>query len=240
MYDNVVNNFRWGGLDTAKPGEIYLDETICRMVTTTRSAMMQLASALITEGRMAEDGKYPIPEGMSVEEYAADRYKKAGTILDLMMEKLPVSICPFTVQIGEEVAEIYHQLGESAKDNTYTDKARKILEDEIVHYGQYVRYYQSLSPNQYSQLTRTDKFIDQQYLLDMLADYGEWFGDDDYRTKVVPKLQDMGVSLERQLQFQQQYEAALRQQMQARMQEQAQQQEGGGEVSANLEEMLGN
>ena len=240
MYDNVVNNFRWGGLDTAKPGEIYLDETICRMVTTTRSAMMQLASALITEGRMAEDGKYPIPEGMSVEEYAADRYKKAGTILDLMMEKLPVSICPFTVQIGEEVAEIYHQLGESAKDNTYTDKARKILEDEIVHYGQYVRYYQSLSPNQYSQLTRTDKFIDQQYLLDMLADYGEWFGDDDYRTKVVPKLQNMGVSLERQLQFQQQYEAALRQQMQARMQEQAQQQEGGGEVSANLEEMLGN
>ena len=89
-------------------------------------------------------------------------------------------------------------------------------------------------------MTRTDKFIDQQYLLDMLADYGEWFGDDDYRTKVVPKLQNMGVSLERQLQFQQQYEAALRQQMQARMQEQAQQQEGGGEVSANLEEMLGN
>ncbi|MBQ9576233.1 MAG: hypothetical protein IJV11_05075, partial [Muribaculaceae bacterium] len=42
--------------------------------------------------------------------YVADRYKKAGTILDLMMEKLPTNVSPFTVQMGEQVANTYYNL----------------------------------------------------------------------------------------------------------------------------------
>jgi hypothetical protein len=67
--------------------------------------MLDLASALRNEGNLAKEGVYPIPEGMTAEEYVADRYKKAGTILDLMMEKLPIATCPFSVQMGAEVAD---------------------------------------------------------------------------------------------------------------------------------------
>ena len=173
MYDNVMNNFKWGGLDTAKPGDIYLDETIRRMVTTMRSAMLDLSVALCDEGIRANDGKQPIPEGMTAEEYVKDRFEKARKVLDLMMEKLPTETCPFTVQMGEQVAQAYHRLGEASDDTTCIEKSKKLLESEILRYGQYVRFYQSLSAPQYARLTREDKYIDQQYLLDLLGDYGD-------------------------------------------------------------------
>ena len=84
MYDNVMNKFLWGGLDKATPGSIYLDETVSRMVTSTRTVLLDLASNLCNEGTLARDGKYPIPANMTTDQYVADRYKKARTILDLM------------------------------------------------------------------------------------------------------------------------------------------------------------
>ena len=244
MYDNVMTQFKWGGLDSAKAEDIYLDETISRMVTTTRSAMLDLAGSLMDQGILAEQDKYPVPEGLTVEKYVADRYSKARKVLDLMMEKLPTDICPFAVQMGEQAAQYYYRLGDASGDSTCIEKSKKILESEILRYGQYVRYYQSLSPSQYSSLTRTDKYIDQQYLLSLLADYGEYFGDDAYVKEIVPKLQDIGVNLERQLQFQNAYEESIRQQQQARIQaqQQAMQQaaEGGEEASAELQGMFAN
>ncbi len=51
MYRNVTEKFRWGGLDQlGENGNIYLDETVRRMVTTHRSAMVDLAYALLVEG----------------------------------------------------------------------------------------------------------------------------------------------------------------------------------------------
>ena len=45
MYKNVTENFRWGGLDKlGENGEIYLDETVRRMVTTHRSACLLYTS----------------------------------------------------------------------------------------------------------------------------------------------------------------------------------------------------
>ena len=216
MYDNVVNKFEWGGLDTAKPGSLYLDETICRMVTTMRSAMIDLATNLTTEGTDAKMGKQTIPAGMTQEAYVADRYKKARTILDMMMEKLPLSACPFTVQMGEQVARLYYALGKASNDNTCIEKGNKLLEDEIMRYGQYLRYYQSLSVSQYERLTRTDKFIDQQYMLDMLADYGEQCGDEQYQ-KLAQKLQDSGVNMTRLESYQKAYEQAMQQRYAAQM-----------------------
>ena len=238
MYDNVMNNFKWGGLDTAKPNEIYLDETVSRMVTTVRSAMLDLATGLCDEGVLASNGEYPIPEGMTAEQYVKDRYEKSRKVLDLMMEKLPIEISPFTVQMGGQVAEAYHRLGEASGDTACIEKSKTILESEILRFGKYVLYYQSLSPSQYARLTREDKFVDQQYLLDLLGDYGQFFGDDTY-VKIAQQLKDMGVNMDRQLQFQEAYEQAIRQHMQARMQQQ-QAAEGGEAVSAELESMLGN
>ena len=232
MYDNVVNKFLWGGLDTAKPGDIYLDETVSRMVTTTRSALIDLASALSNEGTMAREGTINIPAGMTSDEYAADRYKKARTILDLMMEKLPITICPFVIQMGEQVANVYYNLGKVSSDSTLVDKANKILEDEVLRFGSYLRFYQSLDAGQYSRLTNTDKFIDQQYMLFMLQDYYRQAGESKY-TKLMDKLAANGVNVERLQAYQKSYDQAMLRQQQAQAAEDE-------ESSISLEEALGN
>ena len=232
MYDNVVNNFLWGGLDKAKPSEIYLDETICRMVTTMRSAMLDLASALSNEGTLAKNGELAIPAGMTQEAYAADRFKKSRTILDLMMEKLPIEICPFTVQMGQQVARTYYNLGMSSGDKTLVERGNKILEDEIMRYAGYLRFYQTLSASQYERLTSIDKYIDQQYMLNMLGDYGEQCGDQQYEA-LAKKLVAAGVNMDRLQAYQRSYEQAMMQRMQA------QQQAASEESSAELEEVLG-
>ena len=231
MYDNVVNKFLWGGLDKATPGNIYLDETVSRMVTSTRSAMLELASALTNEGTMAREGKQPIPAGMTQDQYVADRYKKARTILDLMLEKLPTSIAPFIVQMGEQVASIYYNLGKVSGDNSCIEKSNKILEDEIMHFAGYLRYYQSLDADQYSRLTRTDKFIDQQYMVFMLHDYYRQCGEKKY-TEIMSKLQAAGVNMDRLQSYQKSYEQAL-------MQQEVEATAPAEESSVSLEEALG-
>ena len=223
MYDNVVNKFTWGGLDTAKPGSLYLDETICRMVTTMRSALLDLATSLMNEGIGAQRGTQPIPAGMTQETYAADRFKKARHIMDLMLEKLPLGACPFTVQMGQQAAHVYYSLGKASDDNTCIEKSKKLLEGEILRYAQYLRFYQSLSPSQYERLTRTDKYIDQQYVLDMLGDYGDQCGNEQYQ-ELAKKLVAAGVNMERLQSYQEAYERAMRQQYED-MQAAAQQQE---------------
>ena len=229
MYDNVVNKFLWGGLDTAKPGKLYLDETVSRMVTTMRSALIDLASNLSNEGTMAQAGNLAIPAGMTQEAYVADRYKKARHILDLMLEKMPTSVCPFTVQMGEQIADIYYNLGKASGDNESVKKAKEVLDSEILRYADYLRFYQSLDASQYDRLTNLDKFIDQQYMLYMLNGYGERYGNDAYQ-KIMGELQAKGVNMERLKSYQQMYQRA-------HAYREAPQEE---ESSINLEEALGN
>ena len=238
MYDNVVNKFLWGGLDKAKPGSLYLDETICRMVTTMRSALIDLASNLSNEGNLAKNAQQAIPAGMTAEAYAADRFKKAKTILDLMMEKLPVAACPFTVQMGEQVAQIYYNLGKISGDEDCIAKSNKILEDEIMRYAGYLRFYQSLDPSQYERLTRIDKYIDQQYVLNLLSDYGQQVDDKKYQ-EIATKLQSTGVNMGRLKSYQENYERAMRQQYEAERAA-AQQQQANEEAPSDLSEVLGN
>ncbi len=53
-YDNIMNRFKFGGID--KPG-IYLDETVMRMCYTHRRMMSRLALELITEGKATQAEK---------------------------------------------------------------------------------------------------------------------------------------------------------------------------------------
>ena len=68
MYDNMVNKFRWGGIDKATPEHpLYLDENVRRMCNTHRMMFGDLVVQLIAEGKT----------------------DKALTALDLIMEKIP-------------------------------------------------------------------------------------------------------------------------------------------------------
>ena len=136
MYDIVTKKFKWGGLDKAKPGSIYLDETVTRMVTTTRSAIYSLADALCAEGDSATLA------GDTVR--SAERYKKSEAILDLMCEKLPSSVCPYQSGMGFYIAQCYRSIGTNGKRSSALNKAAKIIESELMRYAKYAIYYEML------------------------------------------------------------------------------------------------
>lgn len=54
MYDNLMNKFKFGGLDNPN---IYLDETVTRMCWTHRRIFAQLATRLMEEGKMDKAAK---------------------------------------------------------------------------------------------------------------------------------------------------------------------------------------
>ena len=198
MYDVVMNKFRWGGIDVAKPGELYLDETVRRMVTTTRTTLLNLATDLAYEGALAKQGAEEGNAtfmGKDAKTYASDRFEKALKVLDLMMEKLPNGNAPYAVQVGERIAQAYAFIGEQTDNKQATEKAIKVLEKEIERYAGYARYYQSLSPTNYSRLTRIDQFIDQRYLPMLLQDYAS-LNESGFEA-MLKKVQARGVDMER-------------------------------------------
>lgn len=136
MFDIVTKKFKWGGLDKAKDGSIYLDETVTRMVTTTRSSILSLADALCTEGQEALDN--------GDNALATDRFAKAEQVLDLMCQKLPTSVCPYQAGLSLYISQDYATIGKDGNSATATQKASKLIESELMRYAQYAIYYQQL------------------------------------------------------------------------------------------------
>ena len=178
MYDIVTTKFRWAGIDEDQNGEKYWDETIQRMVTTTRSTMTELALQLIDE----------------------NKFDKARVILDLMVEKLPAKAVPYSIQMGQRVAQAYALLGEDSGSTEDTAKAKTILENEIKRYAGYITFYQSLDNSDYRRLTNNDQYIDQFYLMDLINLYGIIASDEESQA-LLENIQAQGVNFERQIQF---------------------------------------
>ncbi|MCM1336997.1 MAG: DUF2723 domain-containing protein [Candidatus Amulumruptor caecigallinarius] len=201
MYRNVTEKFRWGGLDVADKSKLpYLDETVRRMVTSTRSQIIDLARALLTEGVMATDSISDLTGDRAerARAFAADRYAKAAEVLDLMMVKLPVEASPLGLQVGLDVAQLYATVDELTGTKTYTPKAVSIIENELNQYTRNIIYYQSLKPWQYLTLPYNDRWIDQYYYLRLLQEYSDLGADAEaYMQKAAAR----GVNFDRQAAF---------------------------------------
>ena len=90
VYNNVMNRFKWGGLD--KPG-LYIDETVMRMCYTHRHLLAQLAMQLIAEGQNA----------------------KAEKVLRKAEKVLPEYNVPYTFMSGAaDIARAYALIGKKA------------------------------------------------------------------------------------------------------------------------------
>lgn len=90
MYDNVMNKFKWGGVD--KPG-VYLDENVMRMCTSYRGALFnKLAEDLLKEGKK----------------------DKALNVLNKSLEVLPPENVPLD-WTALSTGELYYALGEMDK-----------------------------------------------------------------------------------------------------------------------------
>ncbi|SEA28474.1 Protein of unknown function [Porphyromonadaceae bacterium KH3R12] len=106
-YDNMVNKFRWGGLE--KNPDIYLDETSRRMLSTYRLYFTQLVDALISAGEK----------------------EKALTALDKVTTMIPSSAVAYGTD-GLLFARAYYRLGEKEKAealiNDISDRVNRNLD----------------------------------------------------------------------------------------------------------------
>ena len=194
-YRNVTEKFRWGGLDSGK--DIYLDETVRRMVSSTRMYILNLATALINEAVVAErvdSTGYTEAERRELAEFKADRYAKAAEVIELMEEKLPAKVAPYSAQVPQQIAGLYSRLALVTGNKEYAEKARTMLENELRFYTRNLLYYQSLSPSQYATLPLTDRYIEVYYIITLLQDLADAGGDAE---AIVREMEAAGVDFSR-------------------------------------------
>jgi hypothetical protein len=104
MYDNVMENWSWGGMDDLEHG-IYMDENNRRMVTNVRLQMSNLADALIDE-------KAP---------------QRALEVLDELLRVTPPENVPYT-RVLMPVVEAYAEL--ASPDSLLSPNASSLSEDQ--------------------------------------------------------------------------------------------------------------
>jgi len=136
-YD-VVTNYRWGGADKATAGSRpYFDETARRMLVTTRSSMIDVASELIYEGdRFMADGK---------KKEAEAEYRKALKVADMLEKNLPEHVSRYDTNTAMSLPEVYGDLGTKLGDKKLTQKACAMLMDQMERFIQYVVYQQDIA-----------------------------------------------------------------------------------------------
>ena len=106
MYDNLMNKFKFGGID--KPG-IYIDENVMRMCYTHRRVFAQLIEQLMKVGQK----------------------DKALAALDYAEKMIPAYNVPYDWQNGAvQMAEAYYQLGQTEK----ADKIMDALANKAIEY----------------------------------------------------------------------------------------------------------
>lgn len=119
MYDNVVNKFRWGGIDKATPEHpLYLDENVRRMCNTHRMMFGDLVVQLIAEGKT----------------------DKALTALDLIMEKIP------GWQVTHDLTSV--SLAQSYLDLGEKTKGEALLTEILDNSAGYLNWYKDLTSGQ--------------------------------------------------------------------------------------------
>ncbi|MDR3118156.1 MAG: DUF2723 domain-containing protein [Mediterranea sp.] len=110
MYDNLMNKFKFGGID--KEG-IYIDENVMRMCHTHRRIFVQLANQLLKEGKN-------------------DMALKA---LDYCEKMIPASNVPYDIQSSAlDMGEIYYKLGEQEKASRIIDALANKSVEYVVWY----------------------------------------------------------------------------------------------------------
>ena len=100
---------------------------------------------------------------------------------------------------GLNIAQTWDFLAQYTDNKDDRQHTIDLLESEIMHYGMFARFYQSLDANQYGRLTREDIYIDQRYIgtmIYMLQDMSE-----DRAKDVMQRLIDAGVNVKRSLNF---------------------------------------
>jgi hypothetical protein len=109
MYDNLMNKFHWGGMDSDK--QIYLDENNLRMTTNMRLQFSNLADELIRKGEMAQ----------------------AREILFKCLEVMPEHNVPYT-RIMLPITESLYKVKEEEAANKLANRLFDLFEENLRYY----------------------------------------------------------------------------------------------------------
>jgi hypothetical protein len=108
MYDNMMNKFKWGGVDK---NELYMDENNIRMTMNLRSNFERLAMNLIREGKK-------------------DMAIKA---VDKCFAMMPTNNVPYNF-FAIQLSEAYYRAGEIAKPDKIMSDYAVLLQNELSWY----------------------------------------------------------------------------------------------------------
>lgn len=167
-YCRVLSDFRWGGLDQPGAENLYLDETVRRMAASVRSGVYTTIEDLLYTG--------DVPASAAAKEAAKNagldepmnHYDMARQLLDFINEKMPASVAPFDSVLGLYFARTYLDLYLAQGHKEDLEKAQQIATAEAGRFAQFLRYAAGLSPELFSQLSRSDLY-NMQYLAEAVA-----------------------------------------------------------------------
>ncbi|HEX2394655.1 MAG TPA: DUF2723 domain-containing protein [Bacteroidales bacterium] len=118
MYDNMVNKFRWGGVQDP---DIYIDENITRMLGNFRNSFARLAIQLIAENK---------PDS-------------ARKTLDKCLEVIPDEVVPYNIY-NLLMMQGYYQLGDTAKANSIAERIKTNVYQDMNYFISLGRKYDNL------------------------------------------------------------------------------------------------
>ncbi len=159
-YENVMGKFLWGGLDCENPEELYLDETVRRMVASTRTTIFETVRALMNSGNEPASQwakEHAISAGAPV---PATRYDMARTLLQTMESKMPAAAAPYDSDLVIYMAETYYDLYIVSHDEADLLAAERLVNENMGRYAQLARYAETLGSRRMSQLGYDYRHID--------------------------------------------------------------------------------
>ena len=128
-YENIVGKFRWGGIDSGKT--LYLDETIRRMVASTRLSILDVVNDLLDSPDTPAPEtarKISVEKGLPAPKNYADM---AANLMQYMSQKLPENVAPYENGLESEIAKTYLRLGDVLSNAKYPEAAKKVLDSYI-------------------------------------------------------------------------------------------------------------
>ena len=156
-FANIMSKYRWGGIDE-HGSELYLDETIRRMVSSIRSGIYTIAENLMLMPDVpasAEAQNAAIQAGYVKPSTQAEM---ARILLDLIGRKLPAEASPYDTMMGLYIARMYYDLymqtGNEADLQACYDLARR----EADRYAQYITYGTTLLPSERRAFSRSEGY----------------------------------------------------------------------------------
>ncbi len=157
-YRNIVENYRWGGLDGENPEKLYLDETVRRMVASVRSGMYTVVENLMTSGDLPASQEAKDAAKAAGLAAPQTRNDMARQIMELIIQKLPSKASPFDGMMGLYMADSFLQLYFSSQNPDDLAMAEALVDQEADRYAQLVKYASSLTPAEVASLGRAENY----------------------------------------------------------------------------------